>query len=112
MKEKTKAEFEKLIEEVRCLTEEILDHIQITEDLDRLELLVKKLKEYSKLFQYKITQEVTDLTKVTKEHYAAAYNRLYKFLQLKHPEILEEYREFTKNATDKLLTIQKLSVGE
>ena len=55
MKEKTKAEFEKLIEEVRCLTEEILDHIQITEDLDRLELLVKKLKEYSKLFQYKIT---------------------------------------------------------
>jgi len=36
------------------------------------------------------------MTTPKSEWYKSAYNKLYSFLRTKHPEVLEEYREYLK----------------
>jgi len=44
----------------------------------------------------------TKMTKAKPEHYQAGYNRLYGFLRTRHPDILEEYREYLREVKRKV----------
>ena len=40
------------------------------------------------------------MTETKPEHYKVAYNRLYGYIRHRHPEVLQEYRDFIQKAKD------------
>jgi len=42
------------------------------------------------------------MSRVTEAHFKIAYNKLYGFLRQRHPEVLEEYRQFLKDVEAKV----------
>jgi len=42
------------------------------------------------------------MTKAKPKHYQVAYNKLYGFLRRKHPQVLEEYKEYLQEVKKRL----------